>query len=61
MKGGLTVTQKHKRAGVVRLIVQLTVFILVFLITVSKYLAEKEISIPLLPDASLHDLQVALS
>jgi len=48
------VTQKHKRAGVVRLIVQLTVFILVFLITVSKYLAEKEISIPLLPDASLH-------
>ena len=46
--------QKHKRAGVVRLIVQLTVFILVFLIAVSKYLAEKGISIPLLPDASLH-------
>jgi len=48
------VKQKHKRAGVVRLIVQLTVFILVFLIAVSKYLAEKGISIPLLPDASLH-------
>lgn len=45
--------QKSK-AAVVRLIVQISVFSLVALIAVSKWLAEKGISIPLLPEASLH-------
>lgn len=45
--------QKSK-AVVVRLIVQISVFSLVALIAVSKWLAEKGISIPLLPEASLH-------
>jgi len=45
---------KKSKAAVVRLIVQISVFSLVALIAVSNWLAEKGISIPLLPDASLH-------
>lgn len=43
-----------KRAAGIRLIIQIFVFGLVFLITVSKWMAEKGIKIPLLPNASLH-------
>lgn len=46
--------QKKKTASVVRRIVQIFVFSLVLLIAVSKWLVEKGISIPFLPDASLH-------
>lgn len=45
---------KTKKAAVVRLIVQISIFSLVFLIAVSKWIAEKGISIPFLPEASLH-------
>ncbi|MDF3004061.1 MAG: hypothetical protein K0S22_533 [Oscillospiraceae bacterium] len=43
-----------KRAAGIRLIIQIFVFGLVFLITISKWMAEKGIKIPLLPNASLH-------
>ena len=46
--------ENKKKAVRVRFIVQLSVFILVFLIAASKQLAEMGILIPLLPDASLH-------
>lgn len=36
------------------MIVQISVFVIVLLIAISKWLAEKGISIPFLPDASLH-------
>lgn len=45
---------KKKTAKAVRLIVQISVFVIVLLIAISKWLAEKGISIPFLPDASLH-------
>ncbi|MPL99632.1 putative electron transport protein YccM [bioreactor metagenome] len=54
VEGGLPLKNEKKKAAAVRLIVQISVFFLVFLIAVSKWLAEKGISIPLLPDASLH-------
>lgn len=41
-------------AKAVRLIVQISVFIIVFLIAISKWFAEKGTSIAFLPDASLH-------
>lgn len=43
-----------KKASRVRFIVQISVFVLVFLIAVSKQLAEMGVIIPFLPDASLH-------
>ncbi|MPM04831.1 putative electron transport protein YccM [bioreactor metagenome] len=46
--------KKSKKASVIRLIVQISVFTLIFLIAVSAWLAEKGVSIPLMPDASLH-------
>lgn len=46
--------KKGKKASVIRLIVQISAFTLVFLIAVSAWLAEKGVSIPLIPDASLH-------
>jgi polyferredoxin len=49
-----SVEKKQKKAVVVRQIVQISVFSLVALIALSKWLAEKGISIPFLPDASLH-------
>jgi len=48
------VEKKKKSSKVVRAAVQISVFVLVFLIAVSKWLAEKGIVIPFLPDASLH-------
>lgn len=45
---------KKKKVGNVRQIVQISVFVLVFLISISKWLVEKGIKIPFLPDASLH-------
>lgn len=46
--------ENKKKAVRVRFIVQLSVFILVFLIAASKQLVEMGIFIPFLPDASLH-------
>lgn len=46
--------QKKNTASIVRLVVQILLFSLVSLIAVSKWLAEKGITIPFLPDASLH-------
>ena len=45
---------KKKKVGNVRQIVQISVFVLVLLISISKWLVEKGITIPFLPDASLH-------
>lgn len=45
---------KKKKASLVRLIIQISVFTLVFLIAISKWLAEKGLEIPFLPKASLH-------
>lgn len=45
---------KKRRTGIVRLIIQIFVFVLVLFISMSKWLAEKGISIPFLPDVSLH-------
>ena len=45
---------KRNTAGTMRVIVQITVFILIFLISISKWLLDKGIRIPFLPDASLH-------
>ena len=46
--------KKGKKASVIRLIVQISVFTLIFLIAVIAWLAEKGISISLIPDASFH-------
>jgi len=48
------VVSKKKKVGNVRQIVQISVFVLVFLISISKWLVEKGITIPFLPEASLH-------
>jgi Polyferredoxin len=45
---------KKKTAKAVRVIVQVSIFIIVFLISISKWLSEKGTSIPILSDASLH-------
>ena len=54
MKGGFILKNRKKRTAAIRVMVQISVFILVFLIAVSKFLEEKGILIPLLPEASLH-------
>lgn len=54
IEGGSVVEKKSKKASVIRFIVQISVFTLIFLIAVSAWLAEKGVSIPLIPDASLH-------
>ncbi len=46
--------KKKKGAAALRLAVQIAVFALVFFITVSKWLAEKGITIPFASEASLH-------
>ncbi|WMJ83251.1 4Fe-4S binding protein [Oscillospiraceae bacterium LTW-04] len=43
-----------KKASRIRLIIQVFIFVLVFLIAISKWMVEKGIKIPLLPNASLH-------
>ncbi|MGE4352925.1 MAG: 4Fe-4S binding protein [Oscillospiraceae bacterium] len=45
---------KKKKATIVRHIVQISVFALVFLIAISKWLAEEGIAIPFIPEISLH-------
>ncbi len=45
---------KRKNSTIIRIIIQLTVFIFVLAISISKWLGERGIIIPLLPDASLH-------
>ena len=45
---------KKKKAVVIRTAVQISVFILVFLIAAGNWMAEKGISLPFLSDASLH-------
>lgn len=43
-----------KKSTVIRSFIQVFVFALVFLISISKWMAEKGVKIPLLPSASLH-------
>ncbi len=50
----ILVEHKKKTAGLIRVIVQISVFALVFFITISKWLSEKGIYIPFASDASLH-------
>lgn len=45
---------KQHKAVAVRKVTQISTFILVFLISASKWIAENGIKIPFLPDASLH-------
>ena len=46
--------KNKKNATIFRLIVQISIFSLVFLIAASKWLAERGVLIPFLPNASLH-------
>ena len=48
--------KKKKSTRFVRRIVQIAAFVLVSVIAVGGYLAEKGIAIPLVPDASLHSI-----
>ncbi len=45
---------KKSRANTVRMMTQVFVFVLVFAISIGKWLSEKGITLPFLPDASLH-------
>lgn len=45
---------KKSKASTVRTLTQVLVFILIFFISISKWLAERDIQIPFLGDASLH-------
>jgi len=45
---------KKSKARTVRTITQISVFVIVFLISISKWLSEQGFKIPVLPDASLH-------
>jgi len=45
---------KKSRARTARTITQISVFVIVFLISISKWLSEQGFKIPVLPDASLH-------
>jgi polyferredoxin len=57
LKRGIPLMEKKKKSsGLVRRLVQIASFVLVSLIAVGGYLAEKGIAIPLVPDASLHSI-----
>lgn len=45
---------KKSKASIVRTVVQILVFVFIFAISISKWMAEKGIVIPFLPNASLH-------
>ncbi len=46
--------QKKKSAAKIRLIAQISVFLFVFAISITKWVAEKGVKIPFLPEISLH-------